>query len=163
MMRAIFDIRYVSFAAVLATLLGAVLMFLVGLSNTFDAFPVFFRFEAAQLADGPNLEATVKVLTALDKFLFGLVLLYRAYSVVFLFIRRDASGSDVRIPEWLQVQDLGQMKKTMLEVIVVLLAVLFLIVGLENQYKSTLNWNLVLIPGGILAISGAIKLIDFKH
>jgi uncharacterized membrane protein YqhA len=160
---AIFNIRYVSFVAVLAALLGAVLMFLVGLSDTVNAYLVFFRFEPAQLPGGPSLEATVKVLTALDKFLFGLVLLYFAYSVFFLFIRRDASGSDVRIPEWLQVQNLGQMKKTMLEVIVVLLAVLFLIVGLENQYESMLNWNLVLIPGGILAIAGAIKLIDFKH
>ena len=163
MLRAIFDVRYVSFVAVLAALLGALLMFLVGLSDTFDAFLVFFRFESAQLPGGPSLEATVKVLTALDKFLFGLVLLYFAYSIFFLFIRRDDSGADVRIPEWLKVQDLGQMKKTMLEVIVVLLAVLFLIVGLENQYESTLNWNLVVIPGGILAIAGAIKLIDWNH
>lgn len=162
-MRAIFDLRYVSFVAVFAALLGAVLMFLVGMSDTVDAYLVFFRFEPAQLPGGPNLEATVKVLTALDKFLFGLVLLYFAYSVFFLFIRRDAGGADVRIPEWLQVQDLGQMKKTMLEVILVLLAVLFLIVGLENQYDSELNWNLVLIPLGIVAIAGAVKLIDFKH
>jgi uncharacterized membrane protein YqhA len=162
-MRAIVDVRYVSFVAVLAALIGAVLMFLVGVSDTYNAFLVFFGFEPAQLPGGPNLEATVKVLTALDKFLFGLVLLYFAYSVFFLFIRRDTSGADVRIPEWLQVQDLGRMKKTMLEVIVVLLAVLFLIVGLENQYDNDLNWNLVLIPVGIVAIAVAIKLIDFKH
>jgi hypothetical protein len=83
--------------------------------------------------------------------------------VFFLFIRRDTSGADVRIPEWFQVQDLGQMKKTMPEVIVVLLAVLFLIVGLENQYDKELNWNLVPIPVGILGIAGAIKLIDLNH
>jgi len=163
MIVAIFNIRYVSFVAVLAALLCAVLMFLVGLSDTVNAYLVFFRFEPAQLLGGPSLEATVKVLTVLDKFLFGLVLLYFAYSVFFLFIRRDASGADVRIPEWLQVQDLGQMKKILLEVIVVLLAVLFLVVGLENQYERMLNWNLALIPGGILAIAGAIKLINFKH
>jgi uncharacterized membrane protein YqhA len=144
-------------------MVGAVLMFLVGLSDTYNAYLVFFGLEPAQLPGGPNLEATVKVLTALDKFLFGLVLLYFSYSVFFLFIRRDSSGADVRIPEWFKVQDLGQMKKTMLEVIVVLLAVLFLIVGLENQYDNDLNWNLVLIPVGILAIAGAIKLMDLNH
>ena len=162
-MNAIFGVRYVSILSVVAALFGAVLMFLVGSAETLEAGLVFLGIEQPQLARDPKLEVTVKVLTALDSFLFGLVLLYFAYSIFFLFIKQDTSGAHVPIPEWLKVQDLGQMKKTMLEVIVVLLAVLFLIVGLENQSETALNWNLVLIPVGILAIAGAIKLIDFHH
>ena len=48
-------------------------------------------------------------------------------------------------------------------VLAALLGALLLIVGLENQYESTLNWNLVMIPGEGLAIAGAIKLIDLNH
>ncbi len=48
-------------------------------------------------------------------------------------------------------------------VLAALLGALLLIVGLENQYESTLNWNLVVIPGGMLAIARAIKLVDLNQ
>ena len=50
-------------------------------------------------------------------------------------------GERIPMPDWLKVQSLAQMKKTMLEVIVVLLAVLFLKVGLETQAQTGLNYN----------------------
>jgi len=159
MVNTILSIRFVTILAVLAALFAAILMFVIGAVETFEAYRVFLRIEQPRLAGDPNLDATVKVLTSLDSFMFGLVLLYFAYSVFFLFIRENTSGARVNVPEWLQVQDLEQMKKTMLEVIIVLLAVLFLIVSLENQLSPELNWNLVLIPAGILAIAGAVKLM----
>ena len=159
-MDAILSIRYVTILAVLAALLASILMFVIGAADTFEAYRVFLRLEEPGLAGDPNLDATVKVLKALDSFLFGLVLLFFAYSVFFLFVREDTSGARVRVPEWLQVQDLEQMKKTMLEVIIVLLAVLFLITALENQSSPEVNWNLVLIPAGILVVAGAVKLMS---
>lgn len=70
-------------------------------------------------------------------------------------------GENIQVPGWLQVNNLEQMKKTMLEVIVVLLAVLFIKAGLETQAQTELNWNMVLIPLGIVAIGATIKLIGF--
>lgn len=55
------------------------------------------------------------------------------------------------MPDWLKVQILGQMKKTLLEVVVVLLAVLFLKLGLQTQ--GTLSWKLLIIPVGIVAVA----------
>ena len=147
-MNTILRIRYVTILAVLAALLAAILMFVIGAADTFEAYKVFLRMEDPGLAGDPNLDATVKVLKALDSFLFGLVLLFFAYSVFFLFVREDTSGARVRVPEWLQVQDLEHMKKTMLEVIIVLLAVLFLITGLENQYPGRAELEPRTDPGG---------------
>lgn len=160
MMKLFLRIRYVTILTVVAAFFGAVLMFVNGAYETLAAYRVFLGLQAPTRPVSVGLDATVKVLTSLDSFMFGLVLLYFAYSVFFLFIHQDAAKSRVRVPEWLQVQGLEQMKRTILEVIIVLLAVLFLIIGLENQSASTLNWNLVLIPLGILAVAGAIKLID---
>ena len=164
MLTAFFRIRWMSVLAVVAALCGALLLFVLGSLATIDAFAIVLGLKEAHLAGGPALEATVKLLEALDQFLFGLVLVYFAYSIYFLFLAREyEEDTDVHIqmPDWLQVQSLGQMKKTLLEVVVVLLAVLFLKMGLQTQ--TELAWELLIIPAGILAIAASLKLIDFDH
>ena len=164
MINALFSIRFVSVLAVIAGLFGALLMFLAGSNETFLAYQIFFGFKESHLAGGVAVETTVKLLSALDQFLFGLVLLYFAYSIYFLFIAREAEAegaAHIAMPQWLKVQSLGQMKRTLLEVIVVLLAVLFLKLGLEHQ--AALGWEILAIPLGIVAIAAAIKLIGFDH
>ena len=92
------------------------------------------------------------------------MLLYFANSIYFLFLRREVEAegeAHIRMPDWLKVQSMGEMKKTLLQVIVVLLAVLFLKVGLETQ--TDLSLALLIIPIGIVAIGVTIKLIDTDH
>lgn len=164
MINALFSIRFVTILAVIATLFGALLMFLTGSSETLAAYQVFFGFKETHMIGGANVEATVKLLSALDQFLFGLVLLYVAYSIYFLFIAKDTEeegATRVSMPNWLQVQSLAQMKRTLLEVIVVLLSVLWLKLGLE--FQAELSWELLIIPVGIVAIAAAIRLIGFEH
>ena len=144
MLTAIFHIRFVSLLAVIAAMLGALLMFLSGSLDTFLAYRVFFGFLELQFASTVSVEAAVYLLAALDHFLFGLVLLYFGYGIYFLFIKHEAEeviGENVKMPSWLKVQSLGQMKKTMLEVIVVLLAVQFFKVGLATETQTELNWE----------------------
>jgi uncharacterized membrane protein YqhA len=163
MLAAFFRIRWMSVLAVFAALCGALLMFVLGSMTTIEAFAITLGLKAAHLAGGPALEATVKLLESLDQFLFGLVLVYFAYSVFFLFLAREYEDVDVRIrmPDWLKVESLGQMKKTVLEVVVVLLTVLFLKLGLETQ--TSLGWELLIFPVGIVAVAVSLKLISFDH
>lgn len=164
MINALFSFRFVTILAVIATLFGALLMFLSGSAETIAAYQVFLGFTEVHNAGGATVEATVKLLSALDQFLFGLVLLYVAYSIYFLFIAGEAAQGTRALastPDWLKVQSLGEMKQTVLEVIVVLLAVLFLKIGLETQ--TDLSWEILLIPIGIVAIGIAIKLIGFHE
>ena len=164
MINAFFAIRFVSILVVIGSLFGALLMMLTGFSETLAAYQLFFGLKESHMTGGVNLEITVKLLSALDQFLFGLVLLYIAYSVYFLFIRSELPeepNSRIPMPKWLQVQSLGQMKRTLLEVIVVLLSVLFLKLGLESQ--PTPGWEILIIPLGIVAIAAAVRLIGFDH
>ena len=165
MLNTFFRIRFLAIMAVIGAGAGALLMFLAGSSETIGAYQVFLGFKKVNMMGDSSLAATVKVLSALDQFLFGLVLLYSSYSIYFLFIRHkteEAGGNRIRIPEWLKVQSLADMKKTLLEVIVVLLAVLFMKLGLvESQLETQpdFNWELLLVPLGVVAIATAIKLI----
>jgi uncharacterized membrane protein YqhA len=141
-------------------------MFIAGSVETVEAFLVFMGEREFQLTSDTKLEATVILLAALDRFLFGMVLLVFAYNVFFLFIRpvaEDTSAESFRIPDWLRATSLGQMKKTMLEVIIVVLAVLFLKNVLANQQMAEMDYNLVLTAVGIIVVAVAIKLIDFNH
>ena len=164
MLTIFFRIRWMSVLAVVAALFGGLLMFVLGSLATIEGFAVGLGLKEAHLAGGPALEATVKLLESLDQFLFGLVLVYFAYSIYFLFLAREYeedTGVRILMPDWLQVQSLGQMKKTLLEVVVVLLAVLFLKLGLQTQ--GNLGWELLTIPVGIVAVAVSLKLIRFDH
>lgn len=164
MLKAFFRIRYMSVLTVLASLLGALLMFLAAAAETGEAFMVFFGLKEAHPEGGTNLEVMVKMLSALDAALFGLALLYFAYSIYFLFTASDwahETAAAIEMPDWLHVQSLGEMKKTLLEVVVVLLGVLFLKLGLETQKGPA--WELLVIPVGIIALAASLKLIDFDH
>ena len=168
MLKLLFSFRFLTILAIIGSVSGALLMFLIGSSETIIAYKVFLGFKKVDnLIGDPNLVATVKLLSALDAFLLGMILLYFSCSIYFLFIRRKSEETDrsrIRIPDWLKVQSLGEMKKTLLEVIVVLLAVLFLKMGLTTQSEpSVLHWDLLLITIGIVGIATAIKLINFDH
>ncbi len=64
-----------------SSLCGALLLFVLGSLETIDAFAFVLGLKDVHLVGGPSLEATVGLLEALDQFLFGLVLVYFAYSI----------------------------------------------------------------------------------
>ena len=170
MLKSLLGFRFLTIPAIIGSVSGALLMFLIGSSETISAYKVFLGFKKVDNPIGDsNVVATVRLLSALDAFLLGMILLYFSFSIYFLFIRRkteETNRSRIQIPDWLKVQSLGEMKKTLLEVIVVLLAVLFLKIGLTAEILNespTLHWDLLLITIGIVAIATAIKLINFDR
>jgi uncharacterized membrane protein YqhA len=161
-LKAFFRIRYMVAIAVLAGLLGALLMLLIGGWNIIEAFLIFLGVHASEASGNANLEAVVKVIEAVDRFLLAFVLLYFAYSSYFLFVH-DEIGSkilgDIPMPEWLVVEDLGQMKKVLLEVILVLIAVYLLqVIFLEG---IQLTWETLILPASILVIAVSLRLVHF--
>lgn len=160
-MRHFFHLRYMAVIAAIAALAGALLLFLIGGSHTFEAFKFAFGIEDVPGQDGLQ-SAVVHIIESLDNFLLGFVLLYFAYSTYFLFVAKDNSQTmrdKVEMPKWLKVEDLGHMKRVLLEVILVLLAVFFLkLVILE---ETSLEWTTLIIPAAIVAIAISLKLVHF--
>ena len=159
-----FRIHYMAILAVIGSLFGSLLMLLVGAYDVFEAYLLFFGFGHPTVPGKEMTEATATVLSALDSFLLAFVLLYFAYNLYYLLTfpdQREQRFGVIRMPPGLQVESLGQMKKTILIIIVVSLSVFLL---RENMISiDQFEWTDLYVPISILAIAAAIRLIKFDH
>lgn len=152
--------------AVMASLSGALLMFYLGAANTIEAFRQQF-FPASESVEGlPKDEATViSLMVSLDNFLIGVVLLYFGYGLYSLFVRPDSTPQNLGLPDWLHVEQVGQLKQTLAEVIIVVLFVLFLRVALQSFQSAAGAMTFedaarfLMLPLSILLLAGALRLV----
>lgn len=160
--------RLFTLVAVLASLAGALIMFYLGADNTYAAFEHQFHSSPGKPVDGlPADEATViSLMVALDNFLIGVVLLFFSYGVYGLFIRPEFNSRDLGLPEWMHVEQIGQLKQTIAEVILVVLFVLFLRIALQSFQSGAAELSLariggfLMLPFSILMLAGALKLVE---
>jgi len=71
------------------------------------------------------------------------VLLYFAYGVYSLFIHPDEGEEALAVPAWLRVQQIGQLKQIVAEVIIVILFALFLRFTMQSfsgKLTRALSW-----------------------
>jgi len=121
---------------------------------------LFVGLKAPKVAGNASLETMVKVIESLDSFLLAFVLLVFAYSTYFLFVHDEVDEERqkrIRMPAWLQVEDLDDMKKALLRVIMVLFSVYLLqLVFVEG---NDLAWTTLILPASIVAIAISLKLV----
>lgn len=156
--------RLATFLAVFASSVGAMLMIAIGVMETGEAFVLQLAPEQTGLPAG---DATaIHLITALDRFLMAIVLLYFAYGIYLLFVRPEDHSTDLGIPKWLDVEGIDQLKQTLAEVIIVVLFVLFLRVALETFIAQgpDLSWRALLklltLPFSIFLLAAALKLAE---
>ena len=163
MLKAFFRIRYMTVLAVLASLLGAALLLIIGTASVVEAFALYLGLTAPHIPENEAKEAIVAVIESLDNFLLAFVLIYFSYSIYFLFVHDDPTEEErekIDVPTWLRVEDLGHMKKVLLEVILVLISVFFL--KLVFTAQEDLAWSVLILPITIVSIAVSLKLVDFK-
>ncbi len=166
LLRLILLTRFLSAIAVISSLAATLLMLLIGAQNTWKAFMVFFAEKSAAAAEfplEPGEEATLLLLESLDNFLVGLGFLYFAYGIYSLFVISNQDVVPDSIPNWLRVPNIGALKKTLLEVLVVLLSVVFVKGLLEHLATTGLQWEVLVIPVSIVAIALSIKLMNLDE
>lgn len=135
--------RFFTLFAVAGSLVGAALMFFLGVYNVFEAYKDIFTEQATDRPFGTA--AVIQVIEGLDRFLIAIVLLYFAYGVYSLFIHPDEPEQELALPQWLRVKQIGQLKQVVAEVIIVILFVLFLRVALQwfGDPNISLSWTQV--------------------
>lgn len=166
----VFKITRVSaLAAIFASWVGAILMFVLGVTLTYDAFIAIAFGHSETGLDLPRDEATViYLIEALDRFLIAVVLIYFGFGLYGLFIRPGQQPSDIGFPDWLHVDSIGELKQTVAEVIIVILFVLFLSVAFQTFHSDletiTLSEvaRLLLLPVSILLLAAALKLAELN-
>jgi uncharacterized membrane protein YqhA len=98
--------------------------------------------------------------------LIAIVLLYFAYGVYSLSIHPEQHESELALPAWLRVQQIGQLKQVVAEVIIVVLLVLFLRVALEAYQtpNASMSWlqiaTLLLLPVCTMLLALALRLVE---
>jgi uncharacterized membrane protein YqhA len=148
MIQSFLVLRYFMLLASLGATAGAVLMFWQGGADLFDA--------ARSIAD-PRASngVTANVMGATDAILFGIVLLVFAYAIAFGLVLDLSPETRERLPAWMRVESVTQLKLSLIEVIVV-----YMIVDVATDWtQSAVEWSSLIKPVSIVLIAGAVCLL----
>ena len=159
MLSFLLGLRAIMLIGSLGALVGSLLMFLQGSIYLYEAWHTLF-----EPGDIGGKQLTVPVLEAVDSFLFGIVLVIFAYGVAIGFVFTLPEGHGRRLPQWMKVAGVGQLKETLSEVVIVVLIVIFARTVVEAE--GDFNISMLVLPVSVLMIAGALRLIDFtgsKH
>jgi uncharacterized membrane protein YqhA len=152
MIHLVLSLRWITLVAAFGAAIGAVLMFGVGGAKLAHAFG---------FGETGGLSVAALVMQAADAFLFGLVLVVFAYAIAFGFAFDLPEGARARLPRWMRVDGIAEIKITLIEVILVYLVVDFVtdVVEVETQ----VSWDMLVKPVAVLFIAGALRLIETKR
>jgi len=157
-----FKLRYMVMFIIMSTIIGSALMISIGVFETFEVFKMYFL-------DAPIPEGFVDISRAeisglmmvgvLDSLLFGLVLIIFSYGIYILYIHDHESGTE--LPNWLKIKDVEQLKKTLAQVIVIILFVKFLEITIETlaRHNGVLQWEHLVLPLSIFLLSLGLKVL----
>jgi uncharacterized membrane protein YqhA len=152
MLGVLLRLRYVLLFASLGAVFGALLMFGLGGVKLVGAGRAFL---AAGEVDARTV--TAAVMGATDALLFGIVLVIFAYAVAFGFVIDPDADIGRRMPGWMRVQGVSELKHTLVEVILVYLVVDFATDLAEESSHPT--WQALVTPLSIVLIAAALRLL----
>ena len=150
MVRAFLLFRYLLLVAPLGALFGGLLMFgLAGLKLATAASILLTRTSDPQAM-------VPYVMGATDSILFGLVLVIFAYAIAFGFVF-DRVLSSERVPAWMRPRNISELKRTLVEAILVYMVVDFATDLSQDDVHTT--WTHLVIPIAIVLIAAAMRLL----
>ncbi|MEZ0170352.1 YqhA family protein [Microvirga sp. TS319] len=156
MLHFILSLRWITLLAAAGAAIGAVLIFGVGAIKL--AYALGFAFLPNETG---GLTVIASVMQATDAFLFGLVLIVFAYAITFGFAFDLPEHARARLPQWMRVSGISELKITLIEVILVYLVVDFATDMVEVETHT--SWEMLMKPAAILFIAAALRLVWISH
>ncbi len=156
--------RYTILVAIVAALIGELLMMYIGAVKVFEALKLYVFKE--DISDYPKHVihadiATALLIQSLDAFLIAVILMYFAFSLFHLFLSKDSEASAKLFPGRIAPKTIGDLKQTLAEVIILVLFILFLQeIWIE---MNDLEWPVLVLPLSIALLALSLKLVAFKH
>lgn len=124
--------RYAVIVPAIASIIGALLLMAQG---SIEMVTVVYE---SVTTDTYLKNTIVEVLTAVDAILLGTVLLVIGYGLYELFV-----DTELKVPDWLQVRDLDDLKSKLIGVVVAIIAVVFVGVFVDaNRADEVLSYGL---------------------
>jgi uncharacterized membrane protein YqhA len=148
-----FGCRRVAILASMVMLVGALFLFFVGGYETVGSFITYFDNYKAGMLKTDLLKAADTLLVALALMIFGL-------GIFDLFVTGDEElECGLCRPNWLKFRSMDDLKRVLVKVIIVILVVTFFEAVLSNFDKLNKPYEMLIIPGGIILIAGAMRLL----
>jgi uncharacterized membrane protein YqhA len=142
--------------ACIGALFGAVLMFgLAGAELSHAAGALWMG------GFGQAREVTAAVMGATDASLFGVVLIIFAYAIAFGFVFQLDSRARERVPGWMRIENVSELKHALIEVIIV-----YLVVDFATDLArggGILAWENLVKPLSITLIAATLRLMALPH
>lgn len=153
MARYLLPMRFLMLFACLGALVGALLMFGLAGAKLGHGASIIWTTGFQETA-----EITTSVMGATDALLFGVVLTIFAFAIAFGFVFPPEGEDRQRIPSWMQVTSVGELKHTLVEVIIV-----YLVVDFATDLaliEGRVDINQLIKPTAVLLIAGALHLMS---
>jgi uncharacterized membrane protein YqhA len=155
LLQILFGFRIVMLIGSIGAFVGSLLMFAQGTVHLYEAWHLLTD------AHAEAGEVTVPVLEAVDSFLFGVVLVIFSYGIAIGFVFRLPAEIARRLPAWMIIGGVGQLKQILSEVVVVVLIVIFARVVVESLGRF--EWTMLVLPIAILMIAAALRLLELHE
>lgn len=132
--------RYITLLAVIFTILGAVVMFLIASADIFHALILTYKYYFASYhPDNFHADVVAEVIGAIDLYLIGVVLLIFGFGIYELFISEIDIAKEGENSQVLYISSLDQLKDKIAKVIVMVLVVNFFQRVLHTTYAGALE------------------------
>ena len=149
MLRYVLSLRLIMLVGSLGAMFGALLMFWQGGTH------IVVAMRALVAANEPKL-VTGSIMSATDSFLFGIVLVIFAYVIAFGFALDVSPETREKLPPWMRINRISDIKHTLIEVILVYLVVDF---ATDWAQAVDLSWQMLVKPLSIVLIAAASRLL----
>lgn len=152
----------ISIIAVIASGLGSLLMFIMGAVKLAGAYSSYFSpvVESGQFSQSAANQSITYVVQSIDAFLIAMVMLVFSSGVFSLFVSSKPIG-DIQTSNQFGISSLGELKRILAELVVIILMVKFLEEALVGA--DSFDWFTLVLPASILALAVAVKVINLQH
>ena len=156
----LWNLRYVVILAVILSVLASITLFIIGSWDIVHS--IVFQNPLTNDSITHNNDLLFKIISSIDIFLIGIVLLIFGFGVYELFISEIDIAKDKFSNSTLKISTLDQLKNKIIKVVIIVLIVKFF----EKILKLTPNFNtpqdLLLLSISILSICIGFFLINKK-
>ena len=156
----LWNFRYITVLAVILSILSAFTLIVIGSWDIIEA--VIFYNPLFDTSISSNNELLFKLISAIDLFLIGIVLLIFGFGIYELFVSEIDFANSKFTESTLKIRDLDQLKNKIIKVIIIVLIVKFFEKVLKFSENFTTPMDILYFGLSILSICVGYYLINRK-
>ena len=157
---ALWSTRFIVLISVVLSIISSIILFLLGGWDIIQA--IIYKNPLLNNSIETNNELLFNIISSIDLFLIGIVLLIFGFGVYELFISEINFAKDKFADSTLKINSLDQLKNKIIKVIIIVLIVKFFEKVLKLSHNFTTPHDLLLFSIAILSICIGYYLINRK-